>query len=148
MFIIICLHWAQSFVLRWCMGKVYDVAFSLVIFIGLHLFVFQVCGIVHSVPCTPIQCDVGALCPTQGIPACENGGKCVGALPQSKKADSDAKNVKERLDKLSGKITDAAEKVQTYFISSTDTSLLQIIAISYFIEIIPRLLSSFFEVII
>lgn len=37
----------------------------------------------------------------------------MGALPLSKKADADAKDVKERLNELSGKITDAAEKVHT-----------------------------------
>ncbi|XP_030584440.1 laminin subunit beta-3 [Archocentrus centrarchus] len=72
----------------------------------------QVCGIVHSEPCTPVQCEVGDLCPQDGNPACEKEGKCVGALPLSKRANTDAKDVKERLDKLSGKITDAADKLQ------------------------------------
>lgn len=35
----------------------------------------------------------------------------MGALPLAKKADSDANDVKDRLDKLTKKITDAAEKV-------------------------------------
>lgn len=38
----------------------------------------------------------------------------MGALPLSKRADADAKDVKERLDKLTGKITEAAEKVYTF----------------------------------
>lgn len=37
----------------------------------------------------------------------------MGALPLSKRADADAKDVKDRLDKLSGNITEAAEKVHT-----------------------------------
>lgn len=36
---------------------------------------------------------------------------CVGALPLSKRADADVKDVKDRLEKLAGKITEAAEKV-------------------------------------
>lgn len=72
----------------------------------------QVCGSVRTEPCTPLQCDGGELCPPKGTPPCKKGEKCVGALPLSKRADADAKDVKERLDKLTGKITEAAEKLQ------------------------------------
>ncbi|KAA8593691.1 hypothetical protein FQN60_009807 [Etheostoma spectabile] len=72
----------------------------------------QVCGSVRSEPCTPLQCEGGALCPPDGTPPCAKGEKCVGALPLSKRADADAKDVKERLDKLTGKITEATEKVR------------------------------------
>lgn len=71
----------------------------------------QVCGSLRSEPCTPLQCAGGDLCPPDGTPPCEKGEVCVGALPLSKRADADAKDVKGRLDKLTGKITDAAEKV-------------------------------------
>ncbi|XP_078105448.1 laminin subunit beta-3 [Sander vitreus] len=72
----------------------------------------QVCGSVRSEPCTPLQCEGGELCPPDGTPPCAKGEKCVGALPLSKRADADAKDVKERLDKLTGKITEAVEKLQ------------------------------------
>ncbi|XP_023138331.1 laminin subunit beta-3 isoform X1 [Amphiprion ocellaris] len=72
----------------------------------------QVCGSVRSKPCTPLQCEGGDLCPPKGSPPCEKGGKCIGALPLSERANTDAKDVKDRLDKLSGKITEAAEKLQ------------------------------------
>ncbi|XP_042257146.1 laminin subunit beta-3-like [Thunnus maccoyii] len=72
----------------------------------------QVCGSVRSEPCTPLQCEGGDLCPPEGTPPCEKGEKCVGALPLSKRANADAQDVKNRLDKLTGKITDAAEKLQ------------------------------------
>lgn len=38
----------------------------------------------------------------------------MGALPLSKRADADVKDVKDQLDKLSKKITDTAEKVHTH----------------------------------
>lgn len=38
----------------------------------------------------------------------------MGALPLSKRADADAKDVKDKLDKLTGKITEAAEEVHTH----------------------------------
>lgn len=72
----------------------------------------QVCGSVRLEPCTPLQCAGGDLCPPDGSPPCEKGEVCVGALPLSKRADADAKDVKDRLDKLTGKITDAVEKLQ------------------------------------
>ncbi|XP_068172134.1 laminin subunit beta-3-like [Antennarius striatus] len=72
----------------------------------------QVCGSGRSEPCTPLQCEGGKLCPPEGTPPCKAGQRCVGALPLGKKADSDAKNVKDRLAKLSRKITEAAEKLQ------------------------------------
>uniref|UniRef100_A0A665TFJ6 Uncharacterized protein n=1 Tax=Echeneis naucrates TaxID=173247 RepID=A0A665TFJ6_ECHNA len=70
----------------------------------------QVCGSTRSKPCTPLQCDGTDLCPPAGTPACEKGTKCVGALPLSKTANADAKDVKDQLDKLNDKITDAVEK--------------------------------------
>ncbi|XP_049426216.1 laminin subunit beta-3 isoform X1 [Epinephelus fuscoguttatus] len=72
----------------------------------------QVCGSVRSKPCTPLQCEGGDLCPPPGTPPCKKGEKCVGALPLSKRADADVKDVKDRLDSLAGKITEAAEKLQ------------------------------------
>uniref|UniRef100_A0AAQ5YR15 Laminin, beta 3 n=1 Tax=Amphiprion ocellaris TaxID=80972 RepID=A0AAQ5YR15_AMPOC len=72
----------------------------------------QVCGSVRSKPCTPLQCEGGDLCPPKGSPPCEKGGKCIGALPLSERANTDAKDVKDRLDKLSGKITEALQKTQ------------------------------------
>lgn len=69
------------------------------------------CGSVLSEPCTPLLCDADQLCPPEGTPPCQQGQKCVGALPLAKKADSDANDVKDRLDKLTKKITDTAEKV-------------------------------------
>lgn len=41
----------------------------------------------------------------------------MGALPLSKRANTDAKDVKDRLDNLTGKITDAAEKVHSHLMS-------------------------------
>ncbi|KAM9859183.1 laminin subunit beta-3 [Aulostomus maculatus] len=72
----------------------------------------QVCGSVRSEPCTPLQCRGDNLCPPEGTPPCEKGAKCVGALPLSKRADADAKDVKDGVDKLSNKITEATEKLQ------------------------------------
>ncbi|TKS70569.1 Laminin subunit beta-3 [Collichthys lucidus] len=72
----------------------------------------QVCGSVRSEPCTPLQCEGGELCPPEGTLHCKKGEKCVGALPLSKRADADVKDVKDRLEKLTGKITEAAEKLQ------------------------------------
>ncbi|KAM4740269.1 laminin subunit beta-3 [Anableps anableps] len=72
----------------------------------------QVCGSVRSEPCTPLQCVGGALCPPEGSPVCQNGTKCVGALPLSKRADADVMDVKDRLSKLSLKITEATEMLQ------------------------------------
>ena len=74
-------------------------------------FLFQVCGSVRSEPCTPLQCPGEDLCPPEGAPPCEKGKKCVGALPLSIRANADVTDVKDRLDKLSGKITEAAEMV-------------------------------------
>lgn len=74
-------------------------------------FVPKVCGSVLSQPCTPLRCDADHLCPPEGTPPCQQGQKCVGALPLAKRADSDAAGVKDRLDKLTKKITDTAEKV-------------------------------------
>ena len=42
---------------------------------------------------------------------CVKGKKCVGALPLSKRAKADSKDVKEQLDKLSVNVTEATEKV-------------------------------------
>lgn len=72
----------------------------------------QVCGSLRSEPCTPLQCDGGDLCPPEGAPPCQKGKKCVGALPLSKRATADAQGVKERLDRLTQKITEAAEMLQ------------------------------------
>ncbi|KAG7229500.1 hypothetical protein INR49_031924 [Caranx melampygus] len=72
----------------------------------------QVCGSVRSEPCTPQQCDGDDLCPPEGTPTCEKGEECVGALPLGKRAEADSKDVKDRLNKLSDKITQATEKLQ------------------------------------
>ncbi|KAM9813916.1 laminin subunit beta-3 [Neosynchiropus ocellatus] len=71
----------------------------------------QVCGSTHAGPCTPLSCTDRDLCPPEGAPLCE-AGTCEGALPLSKRADADVKVVTDRLDKLSNKITEAAEKFQ------------------------------------
>uniref|UniRef100_A0A673A471 Laminin, beta 3 n=1 Tax=Sphaeramia orbicularis TaxID=375764 RepID=A0A673A471_9TELE len=67
----------------------------------------QVCGSLRSEPCTPLQCDGGDFCPPEGTPPCEKGKKCIGALPLSKWAMTDAQDVKERLDRLTQKIREA-----------------------------------------
>ncbi|XP_054879283.1 laminin subunit beta-3-like isoform X2 [Poeciliopsis prolifica] len=72
----------------------------------------QVCGSTRSEPCTPLQCEGGALCPPEGSPLCQDGTQCVGALPLSKRADADVTDVKDRLANLSLKITEAAEMLQ------------------------------------
>lgn len=72
---------------------------------------FQVCGSARSEPCTPLRCGGNNLCPPEGAPLCKTADKCVGALPLSKRTDTDVKNVKGKLDKLAKKITDATEKV-------------------------------------
>ncbi|XP_011611933.1 laminin subunit beta-3 isoform X1 [Takifugu rubripes] len=72
----------------------------------------QVCGSVRTEPCTPLQCEGKDLCPPEGTPPCKAAEKCVGALPLSKRADADVKNVKGKLERLAKKITDAAEKLQ------------------------------------
>lgn len=82
--------------------------------ISMPFFTSQVCGSFRLEPCTPLQCEGGPLCPPEGTPVCEKGEGCVGALPLSKRAGADSEAVKERLDKLNGNITDAAEKVCTH----------------------------------
>ncbi|KAM3621552.1 uncharacterized protein V6R79_012710 [Siganus canaliculatus] len=72
----------------------------------------QVCGSTRTEPCTPLKCEGGELCPPKDAPLCKKGQSCVGALPLSKRADADAKDVKDRLEDLTGKITEAAEKLQ------------------------------------
>lgn len=72
------------------------------------------CDSVRTEPCTPLQCEGEELCPPEGTPACTKGQTCVGALPLSKRADADVKDVKARLDKLTKKITEAAEKVHQH----------------------------------
>lgn len=71
------------------------------------------CGSVRSEPCTPLECEAGALCPSEGTSPCKMGKNCVGALPLSNKAIADVNNVKDRLDKLNIKMTDAAEMVHS-----------------------------------
>ncbi|XP_053291489.1 laminin subunit beta-3 isoform X2 [Pleuronectes platessa] len=72
----------------------------------------QVCGSVRTEPCTPLLCEGGDLCPRWGTPICVKGKKCVGALPLSKRAKADSKDVKEQLEKLSVNVTEATEKLQ------------------------------------
>ncbi|XP_037106771.1 laminin subunit beta-3 [Syngnathus acus] len=72
----------------------------------------KVCGSVRSEPCTPLVCEGEDLCPPEGALPCEKGSTCVGALPLGKRADADVKDVKDRLENLSNKITEAAEKLQ------------------------------------
>nr|XP_020473565.1 laminin subunit beta-3 isoform X3 [Monopterus albus] len=73
----------------------------------------QVCGSDRSEPCTPLQCEGRELCPPEGTTTCEKQEQmCVGALPLSKRADADAKDVKDQLNKLTRNITDTAEKLQ------------------------------------
>ncbi|XP_029907597.1 laminin subunit beta-3 [Myripristis murdjan] len=72
----------------------------------------QVCGSTRKAPCTPLQCEGDDLCPPEGAAQCKPGENCVGALPLGNKAIDDAKGVKDRLDKLSKKITETAEQLQ------------------------------------
>ncbi|XP_077385629.1 laminin subunit beta-3 [Festucalex cinctus] len=72
----------------------------------------KVCGSVRSEPCTPLMCEGEDLCPPEGSLPCEKGSKCVGALPLGKRADADVRDVKDRLENLSNKITEASEKLQ------------------------------------
>ncbi|KAM4597673.1 laminin subunit beta-3-like [Polymixia lowei] len=72
----------------------------------------QVCGSVRTAPCTPLRCQGGELCPAEGAPPCGRGENCVGALPLGKRAVDDTMEVKDRVEKLSGKITQAAEQLQ------------------------------------
>ncbi|XP_047437735.1 laminin subunit beta-3-like [Mugil cephalus] len=72
----------------------------------------KVCGSVRTEPCTPLQCEGGDLCPSEGVPPCDKGDRCVGALPLSKRATADTRDVKDRLANLTKKITEAAEKLQ------------------------------------
>ena len=64
----------------------------------------------RSAPCTPAQCD-GELCPAEGAPPCGRGESCVGVLPLGNRAVRDAEEVKDRLQQLNGKITQAAAQV-------------------------------------
>ncbi|KPP73987.1 laminin subunit beta-3-like, partial [Scleropages formosus] len=70
----------------------------------------QVCGSTRSTPCTPQQCD-GKLCPAPEDAACTEQQSCTGALPLGTKALGDAKEVKSRLQQLTGKIAQTAEQV-------------------------------------
>ncbi|XP_034023528.1 laminin subunit beta-3 [Thalassophryne amazonica] len=72
----------------------------------------QVCGSVRSEPCTPLQCDGGNLCSPDKVPPCAQGTKCVGALPLSNRAVTDAQDVKDRLHRITDKIRDAAEELE------------------------------------
>ncbi|XP_061640126.1 laminin subunit beta-3-like isoform X2 [Phyllopteryx taeniolatus] len=80
----------------------------------------KVCGSVRSKPCTPLMCEGGDMCPPEGSSHCEKGSTCVGALPLGKRADSDVKDVKDRLENLSNKITEAAEKLEETQDSTND----------------------------
>lgn len=71
-----------------------------------------VCGEAHPEPCTPLQCGVEEFCAPDRLPPCEPGKPCVGALPVAKKAADDAVEIQDKLDVLSKKISDAAEKLQ------------------------------------
>lgn len=70
------------------------------------------CGSVRSESCTPLQCEAGDLCPPEGTLSCEKEKNCAGALPLSNRANSDVNDVKNRLDKLTAKMTKAANMVQ------------------------------------
>lgn len=72
----------------------------------------QVCGSLRSEPCTPLQCSGADLCPPAGGLLCEKGAECVGGLPLSKRANADVQDVKERLDNITRKITEATEMLQ------------------------------------
>ncbi|XP_041836366.1 laminin subunit beta-3 isoform X2 [Melanotaenia boesemani] len=72
----------------------------------------KVCGSLRSEPCTPLQCSGADLCPPAGGPLCEKGAECVGGLPLSKRANADVQDVKERLDNITRKITEATEMLQ------------------------------------
>ncbi|XP_061688490.1 laminin subunit beta-3-like [Syngnathoides biaculeatus] len=80
----------------------------------------KVCGSVRSKPCTPLTCEDVDLCPPEGSLRCERGSTCVGALPIGKMANSNVKDVKDRLEYLSNNITEAAEKLQDTQDSAND----------------------------
>ena len=93
--------------------------------------IFQVCGSARSEPCTPLSCERGELCLPEGTPACKKDEKCVGALPLSKRAHADVKDMKDRLDKITKKITDAAEKVHTNIYTNTHSYVLSYLCSKY-----------------
>ncbi|KAK3512952.1 hypothetical protein QTP70_031695 [Hemibagrus guttatus] len=72
----------------------------------------QVCGSRRVLPCTPLQCE-DELCPEDGTSRCDPGQKCVGALPWSQRAEQDTVKVKDKLQQLKDKITQANKQIQT-----------------------------------
>ncbi|KAM9759319.1 laminin subunit beta-3 [Menidia menidia] len=72
----------------------------------------KVCGSVRAEPCTPLQCGGADLCPPEGAPPCSTTSACEGALPLGRRAEADVGDVKARLDRLTGKITDASEMLE------------------------------------
>ncbi|XP_046730465.1 laminin subunit beta-3 isoform X1 [Silurus meridionalis] len=70
-----------------------------------------VCGSERVLPCTPQQCE-GELCPVDGVPPCVQGQKCMGALPWSQRAERDTVAVKDKLQQLNEKITQAYTQIQ------------------------------------
>ncbi|XP_017352106.1 laminin subunit beta-3 [Ictalurus punctatus] len=71
----------------------------------------QVCGSRRVLPCTPQQCE-GELCPVDEAPPCVQGQKCMGALPWSQRAEQDTVEVKDKLQQLNDKITQAYTQIQ------------------------------------
>nr|XP_054590764.1 laminin subunit beta-3 isoform X2 [Nothobranchius furzeri] len=72
----------------------------------------QVCGSVRSDVCSPFRCEGGPLCPPERDQRCEKGAECIGALPLGNRANTDVTVVKDQLDKLGKKITEAAAQLQ------------------------------------
>ncbi|XP_060766752.1 laminin subunit beta-3 [Neoarius graeffei] len=71
----------------------------------------KVCGSRRVLPCTPQQCE-GEMCPADRVPPCVQGQKCVGALPWSQRAEQDTVEVKDKLQQLNDKITQAYKQIQ------------------------------------
>lgn len=68
------------------------------------------CGSDRVDSCTPERC-AGDLCPPDGAPPCGAEEPCAGALPNANKAIQDADEVKDKLQDLNNKITQAAAQV-------------------------------------
>lgn len=69
----------------------------------------------------------------------------MGALPLSKRAKADSKDVKDRLDKLSAKVTEAAEKVHISPLLASQAYLPRWRFFLLFLKSYERLLYSYIE---
>ncbi|XP_057181680.1 laminin subunit beta-3 [Triplophysa rosa] len=71
----------------------------------------KVCGSTRVEPCTPQKCN-GDVCPPAGAPPCGAEETCVGALPNANKALQNSDEVKDKLQDLNDKITQALTQIQ------------------------------------